>query len=579
MSARPPPPTRHPAILVGAVLGYLALAAWGASRSLDLLDPDLPSYLLHAEHLANGRTSLGISGMRSPLFIWLIALLHGGLGLDTVVAARGVVVAAGVPYLVGCWRLTLHAQLTGTWLAVAMIACAAMAAEFVQQRGSPDLLLAGLLCLYLDQVLRGELWARPGRAFGVGVLAGAAYLCKSFALPFTAVHLVGAAALEAASAPARQPGRRYLRALCAAGLGWALLAVPWIWTLSAHFGPAFTTMGRNAHSTFSPPEVFARNFKPSFDGLWVPEPGRRAFWEEPPPEAFTPWSPLDSPERFVFKVAIVVNAVLKTRDHVLKRDPLGLRLVALLGLAFLALVGPRRWRWRAAMALWPVLLYFAGYLPFFSWERRFFWFPLTVLTLAAVGLGRGLAAGRRQHEAASALAVMALTASFTMASVLEVALKATRPERGQAYRPLARALRDAGLTGPLASTDPQRGWPVSYFSGSVFLGRPGAEDPPALVRELRLAGAEVLLSWTSREAEVDLASVPELVEVKAFEAGSLPGLVEEVRIYRVLPGAPVAQRAPGPVAHPRGERWGDPELRALQGTRWGPRPAASAPGS
>lgn len=540
------------------VLAFLVAAGLASARALDRLDPDLPSYLLLAGHLAAGRFGLAVSGMRSPLFCFLVAPLLA-LGVDGVVAARLVVLASGVLYLVGVWRLAPRFGLRGPWRAGVLGVAALTAAAATMGEVGPDLLVCGLLLLYLDRASAEDLRSSPRRAAQAGLAAGVAFLAKGFALPFCVLHFLGALALGrpgSRDAPGGTGGAPTRRVLAAAALAFALPVAPWILALSLHFGaPTISTMGRNARATWSPPEVFARNFKPSFDGLWVPEPGRRAFWEEPSPDAYATWSPLASRRNLLFQLAVFARGVMNGRRHLDEDDLLGLRLAALLGLMGLTLLPGAPGSRAARLVLWPVALYMAGYLPFMCWARRYFYLPITLLDLAAAALLVRLAARAPDPPRARALGLVALLLSLGALPAVRFARAAAHGERGRSYRALAGVLERLSLEGPMASTDPQRGWYVSYFSGDVFLGRPRAQTAEAYAAELRDAGARLLLVWGHRPLPVEPAQLVPLELAATLPAGSLPDLVEEVRVYRLrFPAGPPP--APGPVHHPMGDDWG-----------------------
>ena len=109
-------------------------------------------------------------------------------------------------------------------------------------RLGPDLLIVPLLLAWCGVVL-GPGFSRARTAgLQADALAAAAYLAKAYALPFLAVHgllAFGAQAQLAGSPTARR------RVLANAGVAVATLAVlagPWIATVSAAYGrPTFTT--------------------------------------------------------------------------------------------------------------------------------------------------------------------------------------------------------------------------------------------------------------------------------------------------------------------------------------------------
>src|SRR5690606_7423188 len=99
---------------------------------------------------------------------------------------------------------------------------------------TPDVLLACLLLWYLALI-----WRRPRTvraAAAAGLCAGVAYLSKSYAFPFFAVHILGTAAFELWTVRRRQIRKLPPARLAAACLCFALPAAPWAALLSERYG-------------------------------------------------------------------------------------------------------------------------------------------------------------------------------------------------------------------------------------------------------------------------------------------------------------------------------------------------------
>src|SRR5262249_20172676 len=148
-----------------------------------LINPDGISYIDIARQYLAGHWSQAVNEYWGPLFSWLLVPLLK-FGLEPLVAAKIVNLVVGFGLLGGFFCLAK--RYLALWLAIAMTVLV-LPVVFSWTLGgyiTPDLLLTMLLVWYVYVVLSPRFEARPGLAVVAGLLAGLAYLAKSYSLPF-----------------------------------------------------------------------------------------------------------------------------------------------------------------------------------------------------------------------------------------------------------------------------------------------------------------------------------------------------------------------------------------------------------
>ncbi|MFP4058182.1 MAG: hypothetical protein ACLF0G_15045 [Candidatus Brocadiia bacterium] len=493
---------------LGAVLGgYAALAAAVQVHCADLLSSDGECYLRMAVWVAEGDIGRALFGHWSPLGPWLASPLVA-LGMVPRYALRLWIGLWGGAAVVGVWRLAGRLG-AGAWARAAAAGCGAlMIAEFSAQH-RVDLLLAALLLFYLDAALDERLGRSWPWALGVGLLAGAAYLAKQYALPFFAVHFTALVLLRAWAERGEAGRWRRLARAWAVGLGgFALLAAPWAAALSARYGrPTFGTAGATTYAIYGPWRD--EPGRPQPRGLERPPADAPSVWQDASRDAASPPrtpSPLGSRAALERQVRFAGRNAALIVGHLARADEFRLGLVAL-ALAPVAAVLARRRReaaFRYLAVLVTVVVFCGGYAFVFAEDARFFWFPMLVLVALAFHFadllpraGARAWAARPRRLLLAAVGAMAVI-SFGFHPVRFLAVLLRQPPPGREHRLVAERLDALGVPGPLAAAG-ERGWwnglHTAYYLGAKYAGAPRSEAPEVIADEMRAAGAATLLVW------------------------------------------------------------------------------------
>lgn len=353
--------------------------AWAARTQVN---PDGICYLQLASFLAEGDVAGSISGYWSPLFVWMLSPLLA-LGVDRLLAARLVLLLWAGVNVVASDRLADRLGLAPVPRAAVLVTIALAAAALATQVITPDIVVSGCLLAYAACALHPDLFARRRRAALAGAAAGVAYLAKSYALPFTLVHLPLTLALRwlAGRRQAGGVGRRDALATWAVAMvALVAVALPWVVALSWHYGrPTWATVGAVMHASVGPHVPPGTEPYHDLDGLRAPPAPHRSVWETPDKVLPYPdWSPLRSWEQARHQARVIACNAADAVEFLQAWSLAGLT-VPILVVA--PLVAALAWRKRSGeattppLALWgswvpaTVALYLGGYLLVWVEER------------------------------------------------------------------------------------------------------------------------------------------------------------------------------------------------------------------
>ena len=528
-----------------ALLLYAAVAAPVQVHCCDLLTSDGECYLRMAEWYARGDVRHALFGDWSPLGPWLTVPLVA-LGMVPRYAFRVMIGLWGALTVFGAWRLAGRIGVGKAWRALAACCAALLAAEFSTDH-RVDLLLTGLLLLYLDASLDRRVLTSRRWALGTGAIGGFAYLAKLYALPFFAVHFP---AMLLAHAWGRRWEKGWLRdfacAFALGALGCAVVAAPQVALLTCKYGRlTFGTAAQGAIAFTGPGFQEARVER--LAGLKVPPPDAPNAWQDATREELVRVrqrfpSPLSSARAFWRQSRLALQTAAVIRGHLASLDEFRLGLIALVATCVVPLVVRGR---RERVATYLVLLYTiavfcGGYAFVQATDKRLFWFPMfvsLVLVFHYLSLLAGLKRLRLVVAAAGAVAVI----SFAFHPVRFVATLLGGPPPGREHRVVAERLAAIGVRGVVCSTNWWDGLHSAYYLGAKYAGKPASREPAEIAQEMQRAGSEVILVWNDPMLGERLARHPAFRPLGVVWAGPVFGLERyEALAFRLT--APRGQR-------------------------------------
>lgn len=521
--------------LLGAVSVQLILLALAAARNVELQNADAVAYLRIASYYADGRTDLAVSGYWGPLLSWLIApwLL---IGIPPLVAARIAMGLSAIVFLAGAvrvfrsLRLPAPAQVAGAWIT------ALTTIYWSVQYLTPDLLVAGLICLAIG-VMTEPRWVEDTRT---QVLAGAcwalAYSAKAIAFPLALVTGPGLAALHLAAGTADR--RRTLRAFGVTLVTFGLLAAPWLVILSVKYGAlTLSTSARINHALVGPPDVpRGHPLGRMFDN---PAPGRITSWEDPSTWTYAYWSPFERKEYALHQLKLIVRNVKVLVALLASFDAIGLGLAGILtcllvGRAWQERLAAEPWRWSVVPVVCMAALYLPGYLN--VQVQRYLYAIFPFLLACSMGAAAWLTERFGACPWVRRSVIWLVAAFFLLPGLIRLPLAvAGLPQPASvAARELAWRLEKAGIRGAIVGSATLAGGRAGLYT-AFLLNRPwyGDERSPA-AEGYRRSRAELLV--VTRDAPVvvrldrsaDFRNLDDLLFSSRVEAASFP-----LKVYRV----------------------------------------------
>lgn len=396
---------------------YAPLSLWVTHKFREKINEDAVFYIHRAYLLTHGYAWVSISAYWSPLLSWCIApffLLshHGRLVIDPLHATHLVLALWGGLFVLAVDRLFRRLlNVPVRWRAAALL-CVALLAIFIETRTiTPDSLLGALLAFYFSIAAQPRFLGQRRGPFYAGLAGGLCYLCKAYGLPFILAHhtcnclyrawlVRRAAKSEGQTAnPGFAIGGSAFRAWLFGLVGFAVLALPWITTLSIKYGrPVFSTNKAFNHLAVGPPEIIARTDFPDCPN--IPKNPFLTANEIVDLQHWPDWSPFSSWRNFSWQIGVIYQHAWQACYDTWSFDNYGISLGALLFTLAVAVACLKMGR-RSPLPFPAVELWIAGtgaiYLSGFmivAYENRY---VVPVMVPLAIALVLRLGWGARQY--------------------------------------------------------------------------------------------------------------------------------------------------------------------------------------
>jgi hypothetical protein len=395
---------------------------------------------------------------------------------------------------------------------------------------APDLLLAGLICLAVVQIVSPAWLENPRRAALAGFLWGAAYFAKAVAFPLAIIASLSFAAIW--SVDGNKNRRTVLRSLAITMFVFVLMAAPWISVLSIKYHKlTFSTTAAIAHAVVGPPDV--DRYHPFGRTFHQPEPGRLTSWEDPSLMKYNYWSPFANKEYAMHQLKLIARNLQTIVRLLCGFDVIGIGLLAMLGCV--AISSPwrenllrQRWRW----AIVPVVCLSGIYLPVYvqKVDGRYFYAVYPFLWVAVAGatdqwIARVSRAWLRKAIVALALISFAVPPAMRAVAAME-GLQDPASILGQM---LANKLKAAGIQGPIAGSamiaGGRTGLYVAFLLNEPWYG----DEPNPTAAAFKKSGAKLILLTRRSKTLAELDRDPAFRDLD----GRLFGTVEEANEFPV----------------------------------------------
>ncbi len=408
---------------------------------------------------------------------------------------------------------------------------------------TPDLLLAGVLALYLSVIFNRKYAAQPWMGWACGILGALLYFTKAYAFFFFLFHFPLLNFFQYL-VNAEKPERKVvLRNFVSGLLVFFVLAVGWVYLLNLKYHEV--TIGVNGRYNY-------RKAGPEYKGNpngyigFAPPPDATAVshWEDPyyyfsKPDlvdcCLKPWSPFESRRSFIHQVKLTA----KTTLSVIKLyQGLSIFFITIVVAAILFCIASRQQfasRIELAFGVVTFLLYSAGYCVFYVEERYLWTMWILILLMGVYILSILFRTEFFENNARKALFVAAFSASFLLPALWRLNDGNARMSRvGKEIDNFTNLLKYDGLDGSKIASNTDYGTAVgiAYRLRAKYYGVADMYDSEnEIVEQLKKNGIEyyfVIYEPSDEDSSLNILS-PSLVKVKELQGKTLNLSVYSVR--------------------------------------------------
>ena len=513
------------------LLGIFLLSVVGYANR-NAINHDAVSYEFLARHYLNGDLALAVSGLWSPLFVWLLAGLLWVIQ-EPAIASRAAMAISGLVFLAGAESLARLLPTRALRCAM-MIVAALFAALASGVQVTPDLLSAGIYAKACAMMLCAG--GNVRRSASAGAIFALAYLAKAVLLPIAIVLIIVHHAILGAQR-ALTPRRALLGASMAL-VAMALVSLPWIGLLSAKYGYlTLSNVHAHQHAAAGPPGI-AEDL--ATNRLFViPEQGRQSQFEDETIIPSAQWSPFESTAYFIHYLRHILFRVPRVLEASRASDLLGLGVV--LGAILFVWQFARPAEAPRLGLLFPALILpIAAYLPNVATHIRLFFLSAPFIFVCGLGGAYAIGAALEARRLASWLAgtTFAALVVSALSLVLSQSFRTVETEWYGRALVLAPAVRAIGASGPVATAGRERDKHLaiylSYALNTPYHGTSNVDRADAVLRSC----ARLIVARQHSEADRAMRAAPELFDLLSNRSVSIARVLEgsELLLYAVASG-------------------------------------------
>jgi hypothetical protein len=557
----------------------------------DRLNPDTVPYVRRALYLADGNFAAFVSGYWSPMMIasmvpWIKA------GMDPVYAARAALAVWGALYVLAIQGfLAVFTRWDWRWRTATGCAIAVMCVPAATRVIVPDIVLGTCLYFYFSAVCTKRYVSCRRWQFVTGLIGGVAYMAKSYALPFLAVHIpfvvfVRLIAARERGVPLGQRIRSAALALFLTGFGVFVAAGPWLGALWWKYGkPTISTSGAAARAMVRPSHVQIEGLD-FLKTLELAKPAQDPYishGENPDAGPQLDWSPFADEKSMRHQLDLTRRHAGLLWQFLVDQDRLFVGPAVFVLGVLLVLVGRPRLnieRWRIAWLVGTAILYCSGFLMVWFQPRyvESAVIPLIVILAASFVQAQFMPGDERAADPQDSAPLeggepatwnwalrwaigSAVLAGFVWPAYEEIRLIG-RPHTGGVYREVANLMRKEGFQGPLATSNRYPGWYISLYNNwktiVLFEPRPKPAEQAVVWQALLASKPATVLVFTEPPSgdpnrEAALANSAAAARELAAELGyTLQWTYDDKRRKAEVYAAPKGATTTAPSATTRG---------------------------
>lgn len=506
--------------LIAVLLLYFILSVFLLSFYRYVITADGISYIGVAKNYLTLNWFDAINGYWGPLFSWLLIpfLLFNKTAVYALYSAKILSLIVGFFTIIGVERLSRKLGLERIFRVALLFSMIPIVLSFALTFVTPDLLVTCLLVFYLAVIFDPKYSDKLLNGIFCGVIGAAAYLSKSYALPFFVVHFIFFNLIYYFKSTSKDKKKNVSKNFILGISIFLVISGVWIGEISDKYGELTIGTSGEYNQALIGPE--SQGHPMYYQGLLKPS-NKNAIsvWEDPSNLKMEKWSPFRSIAYFKHQLIIMGGNVVSTINYLEYFSLLSI-LIILFSLFFIFKSSFKDSRDKLVYMLVTLMLYCGGYILILV-EMRYLYLAAILLFLMALYMINISCKQKIINIKMRNILLILLIFSFIIMPVIDLIQTVNM---GEGTPDLSQTLKsDYGIQGNIASDDEwEETLHISYYLNAKYYGiTKNATNSNDLQSELKNNNINYYFVWDGQNNNLDLKDYREITH------GNIQGL----RIY------------------------------------------------
>ena len=481
-----------------------------------IITADGISYIGVAKNYLTLNWSDSINGYWAPLFSWLLIpfLLFNKTADYALFSAKLLSLSIGFFTIIGIESLSRKIGIAKFFRLVLLFSMIPIVLVFALTFVTPDLLVACLLVFYLAVIFDPKYSDKLLNGIFCGVIGTAAYLSKSYALPFFVVHFVFFNLVYYFKSNSNDKKRNILKNSFLGISIFLLISGVWIGIISDKYNELTIGTSGEYNQALIGPE--SQGHPMYYQGLLKPlNKNAISVWEDPSNFQMEKWSPFRSMSYFKHQIIIVSENIVSTINYLEYFSFVSI-LIILSSLFFIFKPSFKDSRDKLMYLLITLILYCGGYTLILVEMRYLYLICILLVLMAFYMLNISFKQKIINIKMRNVLLIL-LIFSFIIMPVINLIQTVNM---GEGTHNLSQTLKlDYGIHGNIASdSEWEKTLHISYYLNVKYYGIPKKTNLKVLESELENNDINYYFVWDGQDNNLNLKDYREITH------GDLKGL-------------------------------------------------------
>lgn len=441
-----------------------------------------------------GNWGEAINGYWGPLFSWLLIpfLLLAKTPLYALNAAKIISLIAGFFTIIGVDILSRKLGIQRLFKILILITMVPVILSFVFNVITPDLLVTCLLIYYLLIIFDPKYSNKLSYGLFCGILGAAAYLAKSYALPFFIVHFVLFNFIYYFKENSKVNKKKLLKNFFLGISIFFVISGIWIGAINYKYGELTIGTSGAYNQALVGPE--SQGHPMYYQGLLKPSNMNSvSVWEDPSYLKMEKWSPFYSSYYFKYQINIIINNIVTIIQYLESFSVLSI-LIIVFSLIFISKSVSKDSRNTSIYLVMTILIYCGGYALILVEQRYLYLICILLLIMAFYMVNRAYNLQMFNIKFRNILLIF-IVFSFILNPIFSLIQFVNL---GEGTYNLSQSLTaDYGIQGNIASNGKwERSLDISYYLNSKYYGiTKNTTNSMEIQRELEANNIDYYFVW------------------------------------------------------------------------------------